>query len=52
MLLMYIAADINMPRQGADKYIQMPCHIHANKADEKVLAGLTLNPQIEELSPK
>jgi hypothetical protein len=52
MLLMYIAAHINMPRQSADKYIHMPCHIHANKAEAKVLAGLTLNPDIEELSPK
>jgi len=49
---MYIAADINMPRQGADKYIQILCHIHANSADEKVLAGLTLNPEIEEPSAK
>jgi hypothetical protein len=24
--------------------------IHANSSDEKVLAGLTLNPEIEELS--
>jgi hypothetical protein len=26
----------------------MPCHTQANRADEKVLAGLTLNPEIEE----
>ena len=52
MLLMYIAADINIPRQGGDKFIQMLCHIRANKADDKVLAGLTLNPEIEEPSPK
>jgi hypothetical protein len=30
----------------------MPCHIHANKAGEKVLAGLTLNPEIEEQNAK
>jgi hypothetical protein len=30
----------------------MPCHIHANKADEEVLAGLTLNPEIEEQNAK
>jgi hypothetical protein len=26
----------------------MPCHIQANRADEKLLAGLTLKPETEE----
>jgi hypothetical protein len=30
----------------------MPCHIQAHSADEKVLAGLTLKPAIEEESAK
>ena len=36
-----------IPRQGAAKYIQMPCHIQAKKADEKLRAGLTLNPEMD-----
>ncbi len=45
-------AAVNIPKLGAKKYTQMPCHIQANKADENDLAGLTLKPEIEEASPK
>jgi hypothetical protein len=30
----------------------MSCHIQAHRAEEKLLAGLTLKPEIEELNPK
>ena len=39
-----------IPRQGAAKYIQMPCHIRRRRRNEKLRAGLTLNPEMEEQS--
>ena len=45
---MYIPAAASIPKQGAMKYIQIPHQIQAKIADEKVLAGFTLKPEMEE----